>query len=81
MISPGIAPDVIGMPVGQGHVTFTRFASGRGANPIHILAPVLEPETGSLAWAATRVLVSKVDGEGGLILFAGGMRENENEHR
>src|SRR5207247_1435141 len=25
---PGIAPDVIAMPVGQGHDTFTRYASG-----------------------------------------------------
>ena len=34
VISPGIAPDVIAMPVGQGHETFTRYASGRGANPM-----------------------------------------------
>ena len=40
MIVPGIAPDVIAMPVGQGHETFTRYASGRGVNPIAILAPV-----------------------------------------
>ena len=39
VLSPGIAPDVMAMPVGQGHETFTRYASGRGANPIAILAP------------------------------------------
>ena len=39
ILSPGIAPDVIAMPVGQGHQTFTRYASGRGSNPISILAP------------------------------------------
>ena len=33
-ISPGIGPDAVAMPVGQGHETFTRYASGRGANPI-----------------------------------------------
>jgi anaerobic selenocysteine-containing dehydrogenase len=81
VISPGIAPDVIAMPVGQGHQNFTRYASGRGANPISILAPTTEPETGSLAWADTRVRVAKVEGDGGLILFAGGLRELENEHR
>jgi anaerobic selenocysteine-containing dehydrogenase len=81
VISPGIAPDVIAMPVGQGHQNFTRYASGRGANPITILAPVTEHETGTLAWADTRVNIKKVEGDGGLILFAGGMRENENEHR
>ncbi len=46
LVSPGIAPDVIAMPVGQGHETFTRYASGRGQNPIRILAAVAEPETG-----------------------------------
>src|SRR6266536_2017011 len=55
LVSPGIAPDVIAMPVGQGHETFTRYASGRGENPIRILAAVTEPETGAFAWAATRV--------------------------
>ena len=46
LVSPGIAPDVVAMPVGQGHETFTRYASGRGENPIRILAPLTEPETG-----------------------------------
>ena len=60
VISPGIAPDVMAMPVGQGHETFTRYASGRGANPCAILAPVAEAETGALAWAATRVKIARV---------------------
>jgi anaerobic selenocysteine-containing dehydrogenase len=81
IVSPGIAPDVIAMPVGQGHETYTRFASGRGANPISILAPLAEPETGALAWAATRVRITKAEGKGPLVLFAGGMREREVEHR
>jgi len=81
LVSPGIAPNVIAMPMGQGHGTFTRFASGRGANPISILAPMTEPETGALAWAATRVRISKVNTASKLILFAGGMREHPDEHR
>jgi anaerobic selenocysteine-containing dehydrogenase len=81
LISPGIAPNVIAMPMGQGHDTFTRFASGRGANPISILAPIIEPETGALAWAATRVRISKVKADSKLVLFAGGMREHPDEHR
>jgi anaerobic selenocysteine-containing dehydrogenase len=81
LVSPGIAPDVVAMPVGQGHETFTRFASGRGANPIRILASMNEPETGALAWAATRVKITKVDGNGPLVLFAGGLREREEERR
>jgi anaerobic selenocysteine-containing dehydrogenase len=74
MVVPGIAPDVIAMPVGQGHENFTRYASGRGANPISILAPMTVAETGSLAWAATRVKISRI-GEGKMILFAGSLTE------
>jgi anaerobic selenocysteine-containing dehydrogenase len=78
MISPGIAPDVIAMPIGQGHETFTRYASKRGANPISILAPIAVAGTDALAWAATRVKISKV-GEGQLVLFGGSLREESPE--
>jgi molybdopterin-containing oxidoreductase family iron-sulfur binding subunit len=81
MIYPGIAPDVLAMPVGQGHGTFTRFASGRGSNPIAILAPIAERRTGALAWAATRVRVSRAGGEGNLIMFGGALREHEEHPR
>jgi anaerobic selenocysteine-containing dehydrogenase len=80
VLVPGIAPDVVAMPVGQGHERFTRYASGRGANPISILAPVAEAQTGALAWAATRVKLARVgDADGSLILFAGEMREQPHE--
>lgn len=78
VVTPGIAPDVIAMPVGQGHTTFTRYASGRGSNPVAILAPLVEPVTGALAWAATRVRIARVgDPNGTLIPFAGGSRMPE----
>jgi anaerobic selenocysteine-containing dehydrogenase len=80
MIFPGLAPDVIAMPVGQGHETFTRYASRRGVNPIAILAAATEAETGSLAWAATRVKIAKAgDADRSLIMFAGEMREHPHE--
>ena len=82
LLSPGIAPDVVAMPVGQGHQTFTRYASGRGSNPVSILAGLTEPETGALAWAATRVQYREA-GEGALanplILFSGGMRNTRRD--
>ena len=81
-VNPGLAPDVIAMPAGQGHQTFTRYASGRGANPLALLAPMTEPATGALAWAATRVKIARVgEADGALILFAGGMREEAEPHR
>jgi molybdopterin-containing oxidoreductase family iron-sulfur binding subunit len=78
VISPGIAPDVVAMPAGQGHQMFTRYASGRGQNPVELLAPMTEATTGALAWAATRVSIAKAGPpDGRLVLFAGGMREHD----
>ena len=80
MIFPGIAPDIVAMPVGQGHETFTRYASGRGVNPIGILAPVTELDTGTFAWASTRVKIARAgDNDRRLIMFAGEMREHPHE--
>ena len=77
LLSPGIAPDLVAMPVGQGHTSFTRVATGRGVNPIALLAPLTESATGTLAWAATRVRITRVAGQDGrLILFAGEAREH-----
>lgn len=82
LLSPGIAPDVVAMPAGQGHEHYGRYASHRGANPIAVLAPTTEPVTGTLAWATTRVKISRV-GEGKLILFSGGMERfpHRDHHR
>jgi len=80
MIFPAIAPDVIAMPIGQGHVTFTQYASGRGVNPMAILAPATEAATGALAWAATRVKIARAGpADRSLIMFAGEMRERPHE--
>ena len=76
-LNPGIAPDAVAMPVGQGHTNFTRYATNRGVNPISILAPATIAETGTLAWSATRVKIARVgdpDRES-LILFGGATRE------
>jgi anaerobic selenocysteine-containing dehydrogenase len=81
-INPALAPDVVAMPAGQGHVNFTRYASGRGQNPIEILAPVMQTDTGTLAWAATRVKLTRAsEPDGKLILFSarGELRENPHE--
>ncbi|MGA9937942.1 MAG: molybdopterin-dependent oxidoreductase [Candidatus Acidiferrales bacterium] len=81
-VTPGIAPDCVAMPIGQGHTSFTRYAKDRGANPISILAPLTDAETGSLAWAATRVKISRM-GKGKMVLFGGSITETppETQHR
>lgn len=76
VISPGIAPDAVAMPAGQGHTTFTRYASGRGSNPFSILAPSSEASTGAHAWGATRVKIERAGStDRRLILFGGATRE------
>jgi menaquinone reductase, molybdopterin-binding-like subunit len=52
---PAIMPDVVAMPIGQGHHALGRYARNRGANPIEILAPETESASGNLATSATRV--------------------------
>ena len=56
VIYPGIRPDVVAIPVGQGHSDYGRFAQAvSGSNPLALVAPVTDPDTGALAWGATRV--------------------------
>ncbi len=57
IVFPAIMPDVVAMPIGQGHEYLGRYARHRGANPIQILAPRLQRGSGALATAATRVSV------------------------
>jgi anaerobic selenocysteine-containing dehydrogenase len=57
VVFPGIRPDVVAIPIGQGHTEFGRYAKGRGVNPMDLLAPASDQQTGALAWGATRVRV------------------------
>lgn len=59
LIFPAIKPGVVAMPIGQGHTAYGRYAKDRGANPIHIVATLMDDQTGDLAWAATRVKLRK----------------------
>jgi anaerobic selenocysteine-containing dehydrogenase len=85
VLSPGIAPDMVAMPVGQGHQNFGRYATGIGANPLSILEASNVTDTGALAWAATPVKLARAGGpeQAKLVLFAGGMSQfpHPEEHR
>ncbi len=56
---PGIHPDAISIPLGQGHEALGRYAKGYGVNPFQILDAVFDKETGELAMHETRVKISK----------------------
>ena len=55
---PGIRPDTVAIPIGQGHTQFGRYAAGRGSNPVDLLPPGAEAETDGLAWASVRVKIT-----------------------
>ncbi|HUO82663.1 MAG TPA: molybdopterin-dependent oxidoreductase [Gammaproteobacteria bacterium] len=72
---PGIRPDVIAMPIGQGHAEYGRYARNRGSNPIEILAPRAESHTGALAWSATRVKLAATGKKAALVQTGGTSRQ------
>jgi anaerobic selenocysteine-containing dehydrogenase len=53
-----IMPNVVAVPIGQGHSVYGRYAKNRGANPLQILAPLTDHHTGCLAASATRVQIT-----------------------
>ena len=74
-VYPAIMPDVIAMPIGQGHSEYGRYAKDRGANPIEILGLQTDKRSGSLAWSATRVKVVATGKHVGLVKSGGKSRE------
>ncbi len=67
---PGVAPDTIAAPIGEGHTEYGRFAKGFGVNVLRLLGaenpPVKVSSTGRKQWA-TRILGS-TDQEGRAIV-------------
>ena len=72
---PGIMPNVVAMPIGQGHTEYGRYAAGRGSNPIEILASQMDAETGGLAWNATRVRLNPTGRRARLVRTSGLSRD------
>ena len=56
---PGISPEIVSVPVGQGHKSGGQYAKGRGSNILSILAPAQVKKSGALAWASTRVNIER----------------------
>jgi molybdopterin-containing oxidoreductase family iron-sulfur binding subunit len=60
-LMPGIHPGAVAVPIGQGHESYGRYATHVGVNPLKILDPIFDQETGELAIYATRVAITKTD--------------------
>ncbi len=69
--TPAAPPNVLSVPMGQGHQEFGRYAGGRGANPLKLVATLKDQTTGALAWAATRVAIQKTGERKRMVKFEG----------
>jgi molybdopterin-containing oxidoreductase family iron-sulfur binding subunit len=58
-LMPGIHPGSVSVSIGQGHESYGRFATNVGVNPLKILDPIFDRDTGELALYATRVSIAK----------------------
>jgi anaerobic selenocysteine-containing dehydrogenase len=66
---PGIRPDTVAVPTGQGHTDEGRFAQNRGANPVALLGAQADASGNSLLWTNLRVNITKTGGHRSLALF------------
>jgi anaerobic selenocysteine-containing dehydrogenase len=66
---PALRPDVIAIPVGQGHTQYGRWAANRGANPLVLSASALDAASGSIVQTGVRVSVTSTGRHEPLIRF------------
>ncbi|MFQ5898195.1 MAG: molybdopterin-dependent oxidoreductase [Candidatus Methylomirabilia bacterium] len=59
VLSQSLHPGAVAIPIGQGHTAYGRYAKGRGANPISLLASAPETLSGGLPWLSVRVMLTK----------------------
>jgi anaerobic selenocysteine-containing dehydrogenase len=66
VVYPGIRPDLVAIPLGQGCEGGGRYAKGRGVNPLELLA-LVEGNEHQAAWNATRVRLTRISAKGDLV--------------
>ena len=77
---PGLRPDVISIPVGQGHTQFGRYAQNVGVNPLRISQSAFDPESGAVVQGGVRVSVAKSGRNESLIRFGASDARGHHEH-
>ncbi|GJL48998.1 MAG: hypothetical protein NPIRA01_02250 [Nitrospirales bacterium] len=66
---PGLRPDLLAMPIGQGHRTYGRYAKDRGCNPLTLIGPAFDSLSGSVATGGTRVNITRLSSGSELALL------------
>jgi anaerobic selenocysteine-containing dehydrogenase len=77
---PGLRPDVIAIPVGQGHTQFGRYAQNRGANPLRLSASALDATSGAVVQSGVRVSIAKTGRNERLIRFGASDARGHHDH-
>lgn len=70
-----IRPDVVAIPLGQGHTALGRYAAGRGPNPMSLLGPQTEPLSGGAVFLSVKVKVFPTGKRRPLVSVAGSDRQ------
>ena len=77
---PGLRPDVIAIPAGQGHTQFGRYAQNRGENPLRISQSVVDTTTGAVLQTGVRVGITKTGRSVRLVRFGASDARQHHEH-
>jgi len=72
---PGIRPDTVSIPIGQGHRLYGRYAADRGVNPMEILPFKVDPKSGAIPLNSTRVKITRRADLGNMVKMEGVTKE------
>ncbi len=75
----GVRPDVVAMPLGNGHTSGGRFAKGVGVHALALLSPAQDAASGALAYLGTRAQVAK--GSNAAVLAVTQSEKNQHDRR
>ncbi len=68
---PAVQPGTLCVPTGLGTEKGGRYSEDRGSNVLKILSGIIDEESGSLAWASTKVSLKRAGGNEKLPKFEG----------
>ncbi len=56
----GIPEGTLAMPIGQGHLAFGRFANSLSSNPVQLISPNTDPDSGGIIRSVSEVTIEKL---------------------